>query len=82
MDEKLIKKKLNLEIAVVCLKVGGRLLDGNNIGWRWIDDQWIGKRTVWTNTWRAVWLEEVKQDEHVKTWWCGEDADYDEIFTI
>jgi hypothetical protein len=40
----------------------------------------IGKRSVWTLDWRSCWLEDTTK-ENVKTWWCGQDADYNEIFT-
>jgi hypothetical protein len=59
---------------------GGRYLDNNNISWRLIDRIWIGKRSVWTFDFRAVWLEETTI-ENVKSWWCGgKDMDYEEIF--
>ena len=55
-------------------------LDGNNIVWKLIDGQWIGKRSVWTFDWRCCWLEETTFD-NVKSWWCGGiDADYNEVF--
>lgn len=55
------------------------LLDGNNILWKVVDKEWIGKRSVWCIGNRACWLEDVKTED-VKSWWCGEDADYAEIF--
>ena len=55
-------------------------IDGNNIVWKVIDGQMIGKRSVWTFDWRSCWLEDTTI-ENVKTWWCGKDADYNEIFT-
>jgi hypothetical protein len=54
--------------------------DKNNIVWKVIDGKMIGKRSVWTLDWRSCWLEDTTK-ENVKTWWCGEDADYNEIFT-
>jgi hypothetical protein len=56
-----------------------RFLDKNNISWRWVDSEWIGKRSVWTFDFRACWLEETTS-ENVKKWWCGKESDYNEIF--
>lgn len=58
---------------------GGRYLDGNNISWKIVDGEFIGKRSVWTFDFRACWLEETNID-NVKTWWCGKEADYSETF--
>lgn len=55
-------------------------IDGNNIVWKVIDGKMIGKRSVWTLDWRSCWLEDTTK-ENVKTWWCGQDSDYNEIFT-
>lgn len=57
------------------------ILDSDNICWKLIDGNWVGKRSVWTFDNRACWLEDTER-LNVKTWWCGEDADYDEILTI
>ena len=55
-------------------------LDSNNILWRLVDDNMIGKRNVWTFDKRACWLEQTTK-ENIKSWWCGgENADYNEIF--
>lgn len=55
-------------------------LDSNNIVWKMIKGEWIGKRSVWTLDWRACWLEDTLSD-NVKSWWCGgENADYTEVF--
>jgi hypothetical protein len=59
---------------------GGWMLDENNIVWKLIDEEWIGKRSVWTFDFRACWLEDTTID-NVKTWWCGgKYANYEEIF--
>ena len=55
-------------------------LDSNNIVWKWIDNNWIGKRSVWTYDFRACWLEDTNID-NVKTFWCGKESDYNEVFT-
>ncbi len=56
------------------------VLDENNIGRKLINNEWIGKRSVWTLDWRSCWLEETTP-ENVKSWWCGgKDADYNEVF--
>ena len=44
-----------------------------------VNGEFIGKRSVWTKDNRACWLEETTS-ENVKTWWCGENEDYEEIF--
>lgn len=59
--------------------IGGRILDQNNISWKKGNGKWIGKRAVWTIDRRACWLEETTQ-ENVKTWWHGQEADYNETF--
>lgn len=56
-----------------------RFLDENNISWRWVDNKWIGKRSVWTFDYKACWVEETTI-ENVKSWWCGKNEDYNEIF--
>jgi hypothetical protein len=54
-------------------------LDKNNIIWKMVNGEWIGKRSVWTKDRRGCWLEDTTID-NVKSWWCGEDSDYIEIF--
>ena len=63
-------------IARTC---GGSMLDSNNIAWKLVNNKWIGKRSVWTFDFRGCWLEETTP-ENVKSWWCGKDSDYTEIF--
>ena len=59
---------------------GTAYLDSDNILWKIIDDQLIGKRSVWTFDFRACWLEDTTI-ENVKSWWCGgKDSDYTETF--
>lgn len=55
-------------------------LDKDNILWKVIDNKLIGKRSVWCYDLKACWLEDTKI-KNVKSWWCGENADYNEIFT-
>lgn len=56
-------------------------LDSKNIVWKWINNKWIGKRSVWTFDFRACWLEDTEV-KNVKSFWCGGiDANYNEIFT-
>lgn len=63
-----------------CLSVKLAMLDGNNFLWKFIDNKWVGKRSVWTFYNRACWLEDTTID-NVKSWWCGgKDADYSESF--
>lgn len=58
---------------------GGSFLDANNILWKYVNGNWIGKRSVFTFDFRSCWLENTTI-ENVKSWWCGKDADYLEIF--
>ena len=55
-------------------------LDKDKILWRIINNEWIGKRSVWTVDWEACWLEDITLED-IKSWWCGKDSDYNEIFT-
>ncbi len=59
-------------------------LDSNNILWK-IDEstnEWIGKRSVWTFNFEALWLEDATLS-NIKSWWCGgKEADYTEIFKL
>jgi hypothetical protein len=55
------------------------VLDENKIYWKVVCGEWIGKRSVYTFGLRSCWLEEVK-NEDIKSWWCGKDSDYSEIF--
>ena len=66
--------------SVISKHYNSRMLDENKISWRWVNGEWIGKRSVWTYDFKACWLEETTK-ENVKSWWCGKDADYTEIFT-
>jgi hypothetical protein len=66
--------------SVISKHYNSRMLDVNKISWRWVNGEWIGKRSVWTYDFKACWLEETTK-ENVKSWWCGEEADYTEIFT-
>jgi hypothetical protein len=54
-------------------------LDSDNIVWKIIDGNFVGKRSVWTYDSRACWLEDT-EIKNVKSWWCGKDSDYTEEF--
>ena len=71
--------KPNSLICKILQKSGGIFLDENNIGWKYINGELIGKRTVYTHDLRAVWIEDVKKEE-IRSWWCGKDSDYTECF--
>lgn len=72
--------KLEARDSIESIRVfGGGFLDENNIDWKFVNGICTGKRSVWTFDRRACWLEETTVD-NVKSWWCGEDADYNEIF--
>ena len=60
-------------------EIKGSMLDSNNILWKIVNNEWIGKRSVWTFDMRACWIEET-DIKNIKTWWCGEESDYYEIF--
>jgi hypothetical protein len=60
-------------------RVGGCYLDKNNILWKYINGEYYGKRSVWTFDLRACWIEDTTH-ENIKSWWCGKDADYSEVF--
>lgn len=66
-------------ISRKCIELEPSFLDSNNIVWKIINDKWIGKRSVWTFDFRSCWLEDTTID-NVKSWWCGVDSDYEEIF--
>lgn len=55
------------------------MLDSNNILWKLVDGEWMGKRSVWTKSNSACWIEDTAT-ENIKSWWCGNDSDYTEIF--
>ena len=42
---------------------GGIYLDCNNILYKKVNDEWIGKRSVYTHTLRAVWIDEATEEE-------------------
>ena len=75
-----ISKHIRTSVSRALIEVtGGQILDENNIVWRNVNGEFIGKRSVWTFDNRGCWLEHTTID-NVKTWWCGKDADYTEIF--
>ena len=59
---------------------GSTYLDSENILWKLVNDKLIGKRSVWNKDYSASWLEDTKP-QLIDKYWCGEDADYSEIFT-
>jgi hypothetical protein len=65
--------------AIVRTNSKASFLDANNIVWKVIADEWVGKRCVLTFDNRACWLENTAI-ENIKSWCCGEDADYLETF--
>lgn len=68
------------EIICKTLNDKASFLDQNNIVWKMINGEWIGKRSVWTLDRRACWLEDTVTS-NVKSWWCGgKNVDYTEIF--
>ena len=71
--------EINIYAQAICETIGGCFLDSSNIVWKSINGEWIGKRSVWTFDFRSCWLEDTIND-NVKSWWCGKDSDYKEIF--
>jgi hypothetical protein len=76
-----MNKETNKIGEALCIAFGetASFLDSKNIVWKKINNEWIGKRSVWTFDFRACWLEDT-EIENVKSWWCGEKSDYNEIF--
>ena len=76
-----IKKTYSNRLAEIIVRDNPRcsFLDKNNILWKIINGEWIGKRSVWTKDRAACWLEDTVTD-NIKSLWCGENADYKEIF--
>lgn len=62
--------------ARVC---GSQFLDNKNILWKLIEEEWIGKRSVFTHDCKACWIEDTSK-ENIRSWWCGEHEDYTEVF--
>lgn len=76
------EKVQNMVAESIVNATGGCYLNKDNILWKTIDGEFIGKRSVYTTCLRAVWLEQVEKEcLTIRSWWCGEDADYEEIFT-
>jgi hypothetical protein len=72
----------NFELGrLICSKNKDKysFLDKNNILWKFKNDVFIGKRSVFTKNFKSCWLEEVEECD-IKSWWCGKDSDYNEIF--
>jgi hypothetical protein len=72
----------NVVGEIISRKLGNTcsMLDKNNIVWKVVNGEWIGKRSVWTKDYKSCCLEDTTID-NVKSWWCGGvDADYTEIF--
>lgn len=67
------------EAVISGLGGSGCFMDKNNIVWKFVNGEWVGKRSVWTFDRRSCWLEDTTVD-NVKEWWCGEKSDYNEIF--
>ena len=79
--EESLNKASNKACEAIARTINCRMLDENKINWKIVDNKWIGKRSVWTYDYRSCWLEETTLD-NIKSWWLGEDADYNEVFTI
>jgi len=54
-------------------------LDSDKILWKLIDGEWIGKRSVYMKDLSCKWLEDIDV-ENIKSWWCGKESDYKQIF--
>lgn len=59
--------------------IGASYQDKNNILWKYIDDVFIGKRSVFCNDLSYAWLGDVNTS-NIRSWLCGIDSDYEEIF--
>lgn len=77
-----MSESTNMLGEVICREspeLNPSFLDSDNILWKVVDGEWIGKRSVFTHDFRACWLEECKEKD-VKSWWCGKDSNYSETF--
>lgn len=65
----------------ICRDMGGSMLDSNNIVWKIVNNEWIGKRGVYTVDYRSCWLEDTAS-EKIRRWWNDNpNVDYSQIFT-
>jgi hypothetical protein len=54
----------NFEMAkMITEKVGGSYLDSDNILYKWVDGEFIGKPSVQTKSLSRKWFDEVSPDE-------------------
>ena len=70
----------NVIAEVITNELGGCFLDNKNILWKTIDGGWVGKRGIYLKSLRAVWKEEIKDNDEIYVIWHGENADYKEEF--
>lgn len=70
-----------IKSAAITKVLGGCFLDKNYILYKWINGEFIGKRSIQTMSLRAVWIEDLK-GETIKSWWCGKGSNYTEIFKL
>tara|TARA_R110000772_G_scaffold148307_2_gene258902 strand:- start:5521 stop:5745 length:225 start_codon:yes stop_codon:yes gene_type:complete len=70
----------NIIAEVITKDTGGCFLDSNNILWKDIKGEWIGKRAIYLKSLRAVWKESIVPTDEIYVLYHGLDADYKEIF--
>ncbi len=77
----MIYNKITNKLAenLVISNENSSFLDGNNILWKITENGWVGKRSVYTFNLQTLWLEDTNFED-IKTWWCGINSDYNEIF--
>ena len=44
-------------------RIGGEYFDSDNILWKWVDGEFIGKYAVQTKNLTIKWLDDVRPDE-------------------
>lgn len=54
-------------------------LDKNNILWKIVNGEKIGKRAVYMKNLSCLWLSDVDDITQIRSYMCGEHADYNEI---
>lgn len=73
-------KEIPVQPPTAAAEFNPSFLDANKVIWRILNNNWVGKRSVFTADGKVCWLEETKP-ENVKAYWCGNTADYKETFT-
>lgn len=68
----LVKSILHLEDS--------SFLDKNNILWKSIDGELLGKRCLTTYKYGNIWYEDLKSEDDVQYWLHNKNCNWEEIF--